>query len=112
LALASHAYIYVALACCSWVANAALPANARNAAAIAAIALGAISSSNLRELMGLDEKLRALSTAPLDPEVLGCASEFHLGVIECTPALVPVLERIVARLEQEVANSRGLRQSG
>jgi hypothetical protein len=96
--LFDHARIYVALACCSWTSDRELDLDSRCAALVAALALAFPVSENLRELMGLDEKLRNVARGSagwgLPPHAHGLCSERFGSEAEATDALESALVRI------------------
>lgn len=93
--LGSHLRIYVALACCSWATDGSLDERSRSAAFAAAIALGAIASQNLREVMGLDEKLRAAADASHERSLVElarrAASREFTGELDVYRSLEPIV---------------------
>ncbi len=108
----SHARVYLALACCSWALDAERDASSRNAAFAAAIVLGASASENLREVMGLNDKLRLVADTDVDRglsvnAILVASGDSH-GDLAAYRAIEPVLTRLEAsRTRSEVARETG-----
>lgn len=107
-----HARIYLALACCSWAVRTDLAITTRKAALAAAIVLGAAASENLREVMGLNEKLRGLAASSIDSTLARHAlsvtlGELH-GELDAFRAIDPVLRRLeFSAVECSVARGTG-----
>ncbi|HZU97715.1 MAG TPA: hypothetical protein VFF73_13525, partial [Planctomycetota bacterium] len=66
-AFANHMRIYLALALGEWASRGILSERGREAAITAAVALSVESSANLREVMGVNERLRRLVGSCANP---------------------------------------------
>jgi hypothetical protein len=97
-ALWNHVRVYVGLACAGWAANRTLSQETRASAFVAAIGLAATASMNLRAVMGLDDRLRVLAGAGVDPGLREAATRvvagWYKGEAEILRALGPVLDRL------------------
>ena len=100
LAFQDHALLYLALACCSWARRDSLSPEARSVALAAATSLAALSSENLRELMGVSVELRSLARlVELDATARDAANLVSVEEVPPLAELDTVLSGVVQRAE-------------
>jgi hypothetical protein len=99
-ALRHHVRVYVGLASSSWAMNASFSRDTRIASVVAAVALAAISSENLREVMGLNARLRGLATLDVHRDLgllaVRVAAAGQVSEAEVARALGSILDRLDA----------------
>jgi hypothetical protein len=101
-AFQDHVRVYLGLVFSSWASNRALTETTRTAAFCCAVALATSSGENLREVMGLHEKLRGLAREGVDDELAAIALRVAAGNRH---GALRTLEPVLARLE--VASDEG-----
>jgi hypothetical protein len=115
--ITEQAYLYLALAGCSWAKNASFSQPTRSAALIAAVAFAASASENPRVALGVDDRLNLLALDPdLDVEVralvsrLGLAS--HVGPDGLLTGLENALRKATRSKERQTPKGSRSKRTG
>jgi hypothetical protein len=98
-AFTNHMQIYLALALCEWASRGILPERGSEAALLAAVALSVEPSANLREVMGVSERLRQLVGSPANRALAAAVRRLLLGGSEVRLEVCRALFEVLRDLE-------------